>query len=369
MWEMIQINVAEVFNILFTNTEYSSYPYTISIFFFNPNENFTVKAFSVLSFFCFNSYLLMSLVTGLFTFGGCWKIFRIFHSLYPQQSRLLAISTLFIPSVFFWSSVLSKEIICIGAMGYLFHCIYYFFIFKKKRILHFAGMLLFSYILIRVKLYILLAFIPSLMIFLLMTSVNKMKHPVLKKLTLPFALSLLGLFLYLLLAKLGNMLTQFSLDKIIESGMITYNYLTQEGFAESRYSLGDFDPSIGGVLKLAPAGINVTLFRPYLWEVTKPITLIASIESLLTLLLTLIVILRTGIVRSLRKIFSNPLILFCLTFSLVFSIAVGVTSGNFGTLMRYKIPMMPFYFTALVLIYAREKKVIGDISEIRNTDT
>ncbi|MBK7764574.1 MAG: hypothetical protein IPI46_14800 [Bacteroidetes bacterium] len=27
---------------------------------------------------------------------------------------------------------------------------------------------------------------------------------------------------------------------------------------------------------------------------------------------------------------------------MIFSIAVGLTSGNFGTLIRYKIPLMPF---------------------------
>jgi hypothetical protein len=146
------------------------------------------------------------------------------------------------------------------------------------------------------------------------------------------------------------------MDTILESARTTYVYLTMEGFAESRYSLGEFEPSINGVLKLAPAGMNVTLFRPYFWEANKPITLIASMESLLTLLVTLYVIFKTGIMRTLKSILTNPVILFCVIFSMVFALSVGITSGNFGTLMRYKIPMMPFYFTALVLIYYRVQK-------------
>jgi ABC-type uncharacterized transport system permease subunit len=52
----------------------------------------------------------------------------------------------------------------------------------------------------------------------------------------------------------------------------------------------------------------------------------------------------------------NKMVLLCVLFSLIFSLAVGLTSGNFGTLMRYKIPMMPFYFSALAMIYVSESK-------------
>jgi hypothetical protein len=157
--------------------------------------------------------------------------------------------------------------------------------------------------------------------------------------------------IYTSLDSISSSIANFSLDTIVESARITYVYLTQEGFAESRYTLGEFDASAGGILKLVPAGINVTLFRPYLWEANKPVTLIAALESLITLILTLYIVLKVGVFNVFRKINNHPIILFCIFFAIIFSLSVGITSGNFGTLMRYKIPMMPFYFTALVLIY------------------
>ena len=37
-------------------------------------------------------------------------------------------------------------------------------------------------------------------------------------------------------------------------------------------------------------------------------------------------------------------------FSLIFAISVGISSGNFGTLVRYKIPLMPFYLAGLYIM-------------------
>jgi hypothetical protein len=60
-------------------------------------------------------------------------------------------------------------------------------------------------------------------------------------------------------------------------------------------------------------------------------------------------VIKVGRVKFFRS-FQDPTILFCLVFSLIFAFAVGVSTYNFGTLMRYKIPLMPFYCVGLVLI-------------------
>lgn len=48
--------------------------------------------------------------------------------------------------------------------------------------------------------------------------------------------------------------------------------------------------------------------------------------------------------------------MFCFFFSIVFALFVGSTTLNFGTLVRYKIPCMPFYIIALILILEISKK-------------
>jgi hypothetical protein len=49
------------------------------------------------------------------------------------------------------------------------------------------------------------------------------------------------------------------------------------------------------------------------------------------------------------------MILFCLLFAILFALFVGATTLNFGTLVRYKVPCMPFYIISLVLLLQRKK--------------
>jgi len=359
LYNLFKIDPSSSLTLIFSS--YDTYiPENINLdlnkFIFMNQESIIIKASALISFFCFNSYVVISMILGLFAYGGCWRIYKVFYHFYPHLSKPLAITCLFIPSVFFWSSVISKEIVCIGAMGYFFYAYFNLFFERKKLFVNMLMLILMGWLLLRVKMYILLAFTPPILLLLLISMVDTIQNKLIRRIAVPLVIVTLSYIVYWTFVNLSDNFESFSMDTILESARTTYVYLTMEGFAESRYSLGEFEPSINGVLKLAPAGMNVTLFRPYFWEANKPITLIASMESLLTLLVTLYVIFKTGIMRTLKSILTNPVILFCVIFSMVFALSVGITSGNFGTLMRYKIPMMPFYFTALVLIYYRVQK-------------
>jgi hypothetical protein len=62
----------------------------------------------------------------------------------------------------------------------------------------------------------------------------------------------------------------------------------QEGWANSNFSLGvEFDGTLISLVKMAPAAIVATLYRPFIWESHKPSTLLSSLESLAIMLLTL----------------------------------------------------------------------------------
>lgn len=112
------------------------------------------------------------------------------------------------------------------------------------------------------------------------------------------------------------------------------------------------------MLKLAPAAINVSLFRPYLWEVKNPLMLLAAVESFCVLAFTLYVIWRKKFL--IFGALSNPNVIFTLIFSISFAFAVGVSTFNFGTLVRYRVPVAPFFLTALIIINAYEKSDRND---------
>ena len=101
---------------------------------------------------------------------------------------------------------------------------------------------------------------------------------------------------------------------------------------------------------MAPAAIIASLFRPFIWEVKKVSQLLSAFESLAILLFTFLTIWKTGIRFFFSNIIKDPAILYCFLFSMLFALFVGATTPNFGTLVRYKIPCMPFYVMAIFLI-------------------
>ena len=88
------------------------------------------------------------------------------------------------------------------------------------------------------------------------------------------------LLAYFALVQVGEDNQRYSLETISATAEIT------EKQGGSGYTLGDFDYSPSGMIRKIPLAINVSLFRPYLWEVKNPVMLLSAIESLVFLLFT-----------------------------------------------------------------------------------
>ena len=59
---------------------------------------------------------------------------------------------------------------------------------------------------------------------------------------------------------------------------------------------------------------------------------------------------RTGPLGFLRTIASKPELVMCFTYAIIFGFAVGFTAYNFGALVRFKIPGMPFLLVGLLIV-------------------
>lgn len=204
--------------------------------------------------------------------------------------------------------------------------------------------------------YIILCFLPAAFFWVyakqLFTTGSFAARVVLAPLLVPFVV----VGAYFGVAKISETDEKYSLDKIARTAQITaydIRYWTGRD-AGSGYTLGELDGTFTGMLALAPKAVNVSLFRPYLWEVRNPLMLLSAMESFLFLSITIFLLLRYPM--AFVKAFSDPNILFCFIFSLVFAFGVGVSTFNFGTLARYKIPLLPFYALGLVLMVNKIKQ-------------
>ncbi len=225
-----------------------------------------------------------------------------------------------------------------------------------------------SFILIsKIKLYILLGFVPALGMWILFKYSQQLKSQGARFLVkIFFIVVITGGFLFFM-QRFGEELGKYSLEKLARTSYETRGYLYYiSGDEGSAYSLGNFSPTIPGMISKLPLAVNVTFFRPYPWEAKKIIVMLSSLEALIFLFLTLKIIFTIGIGRIWRTISQDPTIQFCLIFSIIFAFAVGISSYNFGTLSRYKIPCLPFYALALILIYYKNrplnKKLFGALN-------
>jgi hypothetical protein len=188
-----------------------------------------------------------------------------------------------------------------------------------------------------------------------MSNLQELRSLVLKMLLFPIVISVASVLGYFAIVKAGEDNAKYSIENLGQTARITaYDIRYQTGRnAGSGYELGELDGTFGSMLALSPQAINVSLFRPYLWEVRNPLMLLSALESLFFLIFVLYILTAKNVLMF--KGFNNADVTFCTLFSLSFAFAVGVSTFNFGSLVRYKIPMLPFFLVMLVLIQYHSK--------------
>ena len=80
----------------------------------------------------FNNYLCINFIFGFFALGGAIRLFKTFHHYYPAYTNELALATIFLPSVGFWSSGLLKDTVCFGSIGFILYAVLNIFVKKTK---------------------------------------------------------------------------------------------------------------------------------------------------------------------------------------------------------------------------------------------
>lgn len=324
---------------------------SIFLFFRTPSMLAVVKVGAIFSALTFGSFIGASFGLTVIAFMGTWMLYRVFQDLYPHLHRPLAYAVLFVPSLCFWGTGLMKDPLSMGGVGMFVYGLYFLFYKPGARgfIIPIISLLIGLYFSIVVKAYVAVAVVPAAVIWLSLMYKNKIKNKLFRQLSVPFLLTMgigFGALALQFVAK------SFSLEDIAIEAAKTQWWiaLNTEQDGGTGYSLGTIDPSIGGMIKVAPAAINATLFRPYIWEARKIIVIPSAIEAIFTLFFTFYVFFKIGPIRAFRTLFNDPTVLFCIIFAIIFAFAVGFTSMNFGALARYKIPALPFYFSAMVIL-------------------
>ncbi len=329
--------------------------------YFRDESNFMViRLDAIFSFISFGSYAVINLFFASLAFSGLWKLYLFFYEQYPKLHKQFAISILYFPSLVFWSSGLLKDSLCIAALGWLTYSLYSLLVKKKSLIRNCIIIFIAGYFLGVLKIYILLAYMPFFILFLLLKNAQRIQFKFFRYLFVPVIIALtvysFTSFLSSYNSELGGYAVEDLTSSISHLNEVIENRTGRED-AASNFSLGEtFDGTFKGLIKIAPVAVATTFFRPFIWEAHKISQLMAAIESLILMFFTGYVLLKGGIFNFFKNILTDPLIMYCFLFAVTFGLFIGASTLNFGTLVRYKIPCLPFYTIALFLIYEKAKE-------------
>lgn len=248
------------------------------------------------------------------------------------------------PTILFWSSILGKDpLILLGVSFYTYGVVGWRKFGKMQYLLWGAFGLWFTS-------FMRLWYGPILLAPLIVFVINK-NYGITKNLL--FLVLIVGSFLVTLTLFAERFSIENTQDIIAQTNQLSKNF-SGGGSAQAVNSFN----SPAQLLAFMPIGMFTALFRPLPGEVLNPFGLIAGFENLFVLWLLVMAIKQISI-NELKE----PLILWAIALIIIWAAIYGfVSSGNLGTAVRYRLPMLPILLALLLYFYFKCSYRVSRIS-------
>lgn len=300
------------------------------------NDNrLVIRLNAVLRLFSFGNYHVHSLFFNFLTFIGSYSLARLFLVFSGSKWKTYLVVFL-IPSFVFWSAGILKESILIFALGSFTWNVYKIISGIHNR-LSYLWILFLIPILFVMKFYVFVALIPAILAWWIS---QKTKKTIIIHLftILACLLAALGIgsifpsynFLVIMAAKQGDFINLANFLKVNSS--IYMDYL---------------EPNLWSFIKASPKAFINTLTRPWPTELKGILFYPPLFENLFIIFILFI----GWFYRKKVNAQQWKFIVFCLTFSILLFVIIGLTTPIIGAIVRYKIPAIPFLiFVALLFL-------------------
>lgn len=311
---------------------------------------FVCKVASIFGFFTIKSYFAMTLMFAAFTAHASWKLYQLIRSYEFSSVKLMTFGVLFLPSVNFWCTGVSKDSIVLAASLYL---VYFFFIIiskkHKTKLYHFLVIILMAFLIYHIRFFVLIAITIPLFFALSASLVRLLGGGNIAVITFRTVILFVGL------ALIGQSFIAQSEEELLasnsvlqEAEIIQQDFQLNETYGDKKYDLGEVEFTTIGLLKLMPLAIVTGIFRPFIWEALSPSLILNGLESIIFLYFTYFFI-RKKFIQKWNMIRSNEFLIFCFVFVLMIGFMTGMTSILYGVLVRLRAPLLPFLMILLTI--------------------
>jgi len=321
-----------------------------------PEGFFICKITSILSFFTFKSFIATTLLLSYFVASASYKLFVLIRNMDIVSERYLAIGLLFLPSVNFWCTGISKDtFVYIGVLLMVYNGFIIISKDSKHRIRAIVMFVLTALMVYHVRSIILYVTIIALVLAYSTVLAKRISSGGQAIIFVRLIIIVGGFFALSQALSSGSEAEFLEQNSIFQEAAITQrDFATNVTYGESRYSIGEIQFTPFGLIRASPFAIIAGVFRPFIWEALSPSLIFNGLESLLFTYL-LFIFFSKGAMGKIRMIQSHELLLFAISFVLIMAFVTGLTSGLFGVLVRLRAPLLPFAIILLSLKPVIEK--------------
>lgn len=314
-------------------------------------SNILIKLFSVFNIFSFGNYYVNVIFYSFITLFGALAIFKVMNDAFPGKRMNILLATFLVPSFLYWTSGLHKEGLIFTGISLIIYSIYFGSIEKKWGFKRISALLTGLLLLLFLRNFILVIIIPAIIAWLAATRWPKYGLAIF---TVVYVFS--GIFFFV--AKYADSRLDFPQAVVNKQ----QEFIKLKG-GNSSIPIKKLEPNAVSFLKNTPQAINLSTIRPYPSDVRHILSLAASLEINLLLLLFLVFIVwhRNGLK-------SRNLIYFCIFFSFSVLLAIGFSVNNLGAIVRYRSIIMPFLIVPMLasLDWSRVARIFSDNIKYKN---
>lgn len=301
----------------------------------------------------FGSYPVTSLLIALFSFTGSWRLFKMFSKMYPALTKHFAVACLFVPSVLFWGSGLSKDTFTYMALCWCCVSFYHLVLDRRKMVFYSITMILAIMIMVSIKPYIFVAVLPALTYWGIASALATIKSVAVRIVVMPLVL-VIGLGLGALVwSGVQQSLGEYGdIDAMMQKAQISQIDLKRAAYGGNSFDIGDYDANLSSILGKFPEATVAGLYRPTLRDANNIVMYFSAFENTIMVLLTIAMIVALVMVRF-KTLGRDAVVVFCLLFVVTFAFSIGISTSNFGALVRFKIPLIPFFYVGCFICFYR----------------
>lgn len=302
-----------------------------------------VKVTSLLALLAKDNYWIISLYYSTVSFIAAWRLTVVINKIVPAVTSYAIMGLWFLPSAVFWASGLIKESIAMSCLFFLFSI--FLKLWSKSKIFFWeTGVLLLSlWLLWILKYYYLAVFLPFTVTALVIAFiVRRYDRPVsmIGKLIVWTVIFLIPAITITLLHP--NFYPDVFLEVIVSSHDQFVAISDPSGLIHYR----NLEPGFRSIVNNIPLAFFSGLFRPFIWEACTPLQAVAGVENLFLLILSIGALWNfKELLRSPYRLFLGTVLLYCF----VLCVFLALSTPNFGTLSRYRVSFLPFYFVVICI--------------------